>query len=384
MTQSKIKIFYAVNARIPTEKAHGIQIMKTCEAMSESGAEVTLVIPSRFNNIKENPYDYYGVKNNFKIKKLLVLNIPFFDSSLSFLITSFSFALSCYFYFLFKRDYILYVRGEIFLLLAKLPVKNIFWETHIKTDNFNIYRKSIKKANGIIVVNKFFKNELFGHCGVPEEKILWAPDGVDVDKFNIKTSKYEARKKLGLPFDKKIILSSTSFLPWKGADIFLKSARLFPKDFLILLFKNGEKEYWERFVLEKEKAGANNVLIMEKQSYEKMPLYLKSADILVLSGTNTSEVSKHYTSPLKMFEYMASQRPVLVADAPSFREILNGDSSTFYRPDDIIDFASKIKFIIDNYQMCEKKAIMAFDSSFDFTWRKRAEKIILFINQTAK
>lgn len=384
MTQSKIKIFYAVNARIPTEKAHGIQIMKTCEALADNGAEVTLVIPARTNSIKENPYDYYGVKNKFKIKKIPVLNIPFSSWSLSFLITSFSFAVSCYFFFLFKKDYVLYARGEIFLLLAKLPVKNIFWETHIKTDNFNIYRKSIKKANGIIVVNKFFKNELFEHYGVSEEKILWAPDGVDVDKFNIKTSKYEARKKLGLPFDKKIILSSTSFLPWKGADIFLKSVRFFPKDFLILLFKNGEKEYWERFVLEKEKARVNNVLIMEKQSYEKMPFYLKSADILVLSGTNKSDISKHYTSPLKMFEYMASQRPVLVADMPSFREILNGDFATFYSPDDVIDFASKIKFIIDNYQVCEKKAIMAFDSSFDFTWRKRAEKIILFINQTTK
>lgn len=382
--KSRIKIFYAVNARIPTEKAHGIQIMKTCEALADNGAEVTLVVPARTNSIKENPYDYYGVKNNFKIKKIPVLNIPFSGSSLSFLITSFSFAVSCYFFFLFKKDYILYARGEIFLLLTKLPVKNIFWETHIKTDNFNIYRKSIKKANGIIVVNKFFKNELFEHYGTPEEKILLAPDGVDVDKFNIKTSKDEARKKLGLPFDKKIILSSTSFLPWKGTDIFLKSAKLFPKDFLILLFKNGEKEYWERFILEKEKAGANNILIIEKQSYEKMPLYLKSADVLVLSGTNTSEVSKHYTSPLKMFEYMASQRPVLVADVPSFREILNDDFSTFYSPDDVADFAYKVKFIINNYQMCEKKAIMAFDRSFDFTWAKRAEKMILFIRQTSK
>ena len=384
MPQDKIKIFYAINARIPTEKAHGIQTMKTCEALSEFGADVTLVIPRRFNEIKENPYEYYGVKNNFKIKKLPVLDLFFWDSSLSFFIKTLSFAAACFFYLLFKRNYVLYARGEIILPLTKLPTENIFWEAHIKTGNFNIYKKAIKKIKGLIVVNRHFKDELIRDYGLTEEKVLWAPDAVDLDKFNIKISKEEAKKHLNLPSTKKIILSSTSFLPWKGADIFLKSARLLPEECLILLFKSGEKEHIDEFMAEKEKNGIKNILILEKQPYEKMPLFLKSADILVLNGTNKSNISKYYTSPLKMFEYMASHRPILSADTPSFREILNDDRAIFYEPDNSADFAAKIDFIFNNYPICEKKAIIAFNNSFEFTWQKRAEAIIKFINKKIK
>ena len=63
------KIIYIANVRLPTEKAHGIQTTKMCEAFGNYGLEVELVIPWRFNKIKENTFNYYGVKENFKIKK---------------------------------------------------------------------------------------------------------------------------------------------------------------------------------------------------------------------------------------------------------------------------------------------------------------------------
>ncbi len=60
-------IVYLANIRLPTEKAHGIQIMKTCEALARAGAKVTLVVTNR-KTIKADPFDYYKVERNFKIK----------------------------------------------------------------------------------------------------------------------------------------------------------------------------------------------------------------------------------------------------------------------------------------------------------------------------
>ena len=42
-----MKIYYVANARMPTEKAHGIQIAKMCEALIEAGAKVELIVPRR-------------------------------------------------------------------------------------------------------------------------------------------------------------------------------------------------------------------------------------------------------------------------------------------------------------------------------------------------
>jgi len=67
-----MKIYYLANARIPTEKAHGFQIMKMCEGFANQGVNVELIIPQRYNYIKDDPFKFYGIRNNFKIKKYLV------------------------------------------------------------------------------------------------------------------------------------------------------------------------------------------------------------------------------------------------------------------------------------------------------------------------
>ena len=58
-----MKIIYVANARIPTEKAHGGQIMKMCESFADSGLEVDLVLPPRCNRQFQgvSPFAYYQV-----------------------------------------------------------------------------------------------------------------------------------------------------------------------------------------------------------------------------------------------------------------------------------------------------------------------------------
>src|SRR3989344_2444943 len=62
-----MKLVYLFNGRLPTEKAHGLQIMKMWEAFARLGITVELVVPYRWNTINESPFDYYGVQNNFTL-----------------------------------------------------------------------------------------------------------------------------------------------------------------------------------------------------------------------------------------------------------------------------------------------------------------------------
>ena len=70
-----MKLIYFANVRIPTKKAHGLQIMKMVEAFALSGLEIELIIPWRFSKTKGDPFDYYQVKRIFKIKKLPSLDL---------------------------------------------------------------------------------------------------------------------------------------------------------------------------------------------------------------------------------------------------------------------------------------------------------------------
>ncbi len=48
-------IEYIVNARMPTEKAHGVQIMQMGEAIASLGHTVQLVVSNRTTGIHEDP-----------------------------------------------------------------------------------------------------------------------------------------------------------------------------------------------------------------------------------------------------------------------------------------------------------------------------------------
>jgi len=198
-----MKIIYIANARIPTEKAHGIQIMKMCEAFAELKVEdeklkVELVVPRRLNNIKENPFVYCGVEENFKIIKLPTLDLVEFGK-IGFLIQSFSFCFIFFFLFsFFKKFDFIYSRDEFSLYFFSFFKKNLFWEAHTKRENF-IVKRVFKKVNGIISITQGLKDFYVKNFRVNSNKILVVSDGVDIEKFKVESGKLKVRDRLGLP-----------------------------------------------------------------------------------------------------------------------------------------------------------------------------------------
>ena len=378
-TSNYPKLTYFVNARIPTEKAHGIQIIKTCEALAKIGWDVTLVIPRRINKIKENPFAYYGAEKNFKIKKMPVIDLIPMNFPFSFLLLTLTFGISSFFYLVFKKNSAIYIRGEIGLVFKTFFGKKFFWETHIKPKNINSYAGLMKNAAGIIVVNDYYKNELIIEYGIPHDKIISAPDGVDLDEFNINENQDEARTKLCINKNKKMLVYIGSFLPWKGADIFLKIAASLPDGCIMALVVGGEKEFINDLKNKLKAINGHNVVLREQRPRKEIPLYLKSADILLLPGTPKNEISAHYTSPLKLFEYMTSKKPILAADIGSYREILNDANAFFYKPDDPEDLLRVIKLVLNDARLSEIKALRAYEDVKKYTWVERAFKISNFI-----
>ena len=130
-----MKLFYIANARIPTEKAHGLQIMKMCEAFARSGLEVELIIPNRKNPIKKDTFDFYDIERKFKIKKIFSLNPPSIKGLgiITLHSQNISFALNVFFNVLFNSkkyssDSIFYFRDRFSPWLLALLNRKIFIE----------------------------------------------------------------------------------------------------------------------------------------------------------------------------------------------------------------------------------------------------------------
>lgn len=367
-----MKLVYIANLRLPTEKAHGIQIMKMCEAFSNLGLEVELVVPRRLNKIKDDPFVYYKIKRNFSITKIPCLDLIAIDYILgrwSFLIQSFIFLFFVKLYLLFKKHFLIYTRDE----LVGLFFSHINLEIHSLRDKVKEWQIRIfNKAKVLIVLTSFIKKELIS-VGVDCNKIIICSDGVDLDEFNICLSKMEARKQCGLPEDKKIILYSGSFYRygWKGVDVLLEATNFFDAGHLFV-FVGGSTD---DIAAIKRKRESNNILLVSHQKHSIIPVYLKAADVLVLPNTGASVISESYTSPLKLFEYMASGRPIVASELPSIGEVLNEKNALLFQAGDPQSLAESIEKVLSDDDFCNRIASQAFLDVKNYTWIKRVETI---------
>ena len=93
----------------------------------------------------------------------------------------------------------------------------------------------------------------------------------------------------------------------------------------------------------------DNILILGRKPKNEVPYYLKSADILLLPNIPINKESIEYTSPIKMFEYMASQRLIIASRLPSIEEILNSKNAVFFKAGDAQDLAQAILNVSQNF-----------------------------------
>ena len=367
-----MKILYIANARIPTEKAHGIQIMKMCEAFAGMGADLELIIPGRRNWIKDSPFDYYGAKKSFNITKLPCLDLIILDKLIGHLglwVESATFFGSLFFYTLFKKADIIYGRDKYSLPLV-LFKRNFILETHTFPKNYGLYASFFKRAKMIVSITRGLK-DLFAEKGISPEKILVAPDGVDLEQFDIRETGDDCRKKLGLPLDKKIVLYAGHLYGWKGTQVLADASQYLPEDAEIY-FVGGTSEDVRKFKIQNSRYSIHAI---GQRPHSEIPYWLAAADVLVLPNSGKEDISKYWTSPMKMFEYMASKRPIVASDLPSIREILNEENAVLVEPDNPEKLAEGINIVLQNPQLSDRISTKAAFDVQEYTWSKRAKNI---------
>jgi len=386
-----MNLIYIANARMPTEKAHGHQIGKMCEQFSLLGEKVELWLPTRQNNIEQDLFGYYNLADNFRVKKIRsfdpVFLFGFFEKWYIKFQASF-FIISLFFYLLFKKnksDCLFYTRDEYLLPLLEFFSRKAVWECHALPGHLKFYRRYIIKCAAVITLTKKIKEELID-SGVDGEKTSVSPDAVDLKIFAIDLDKEEARRKLNLPAD-RIILGYTGSLKTKGMDKglndIIKALKLLraDNDKIILAAVGGNSKDIEYYKLAAEEAGVSpNCLFIDKVKQSRLAIYQKAFDVLLMPFPNIKHYA-YYMSPLKMFEYLASGRPIISSDLPSIREVLNETNCLFCRPGDPADLAAKIKLILRDNDLVDKITRQALLDVKKYSWEKRAENIIKFISQ---
>lgn len=93
-----------------------------------------------------------------------------------------------------------------------------------------------------------------------------------------------------------------------------------------------------------------NVIIHGYKNYNDVPNYLYSADMLIIPYSKNGNIysKSQITSPIKLFEYLSTKKPVLCSNIDGIKNWVTDNEVTFYKADDINDFIKKINYIIEN------------------------------------
>jgi glycosyltransferase involved in cell wall biosynthesis len=365
---------------MPIELAHGVQVVQMCQAFAENNCEVELLIPRRINPIKESSFSYYSVKRIFSIKKIPCLDLIFLSGkNIFFWIQTFTFLLFTKIYLSFKKYDILYTREQA----VGLFFKDFVLEVHSLPGKIKPFHKKVwRRAKLLVVLTRFIKEKMIA-AGVPSDKILVSPDGVDLEKFDIDLSKENAREKLNLPQNKKLIgyvgMLRTLGME-KGIDTALNAFSSLNFSDAVLVLVGGHQGDIDFYKDAADKLGvADKIIFIGKVPHAEVPVYLKAFDLL-LAPFPSNEHYSYYMSPLKIFEYMASKRPIIATDLPSLKEILT-DSALLVGPGNADNLKTGISEIFDNKELAESLAEKAFkEVSEKYAWRKRAQNILNEIN----
>lgn len=364
---------------MPTDRAHGIQIMKTCEALAAQNVGVELLVPTLTTSINEDPFEYYGVKKNFEVMKLFSIGLVRFGR-IGFVLQSFLFSVSSLVYILINTsdDDIFYGRDEFVIWFLSLFRKNIFWETHNATDNY-FSKKVLKKAKGVVSITNGLKNYYIEYKLADENNFLIVPDAVDLEDFNVDLSKNECRKKIGLDEKGKYVMYIGLLDDWKGYRTLLSISTELKKGGIQTVIVGGEENQ-----IIKLRHEYPDSIFMGYTPYKILPIVQSAADVLVIPNSAKYKISSEYTSPLKLFAHMASGRPIIASDLQSIREILNDNNSLLVEPDNPKELELGILKIINDEELAGKISKKAYNCASKYSWKNRATKIIDFIKNKTR
>jgi glycosyltransferase involved in cell wall biosynthesis len=382
-----MNILYIANVRMPTSWAHGYQIMKTCEGLVHSGVKVQLVVSDRRDPlIEQDAYSYYDVSHIFQTVRLsvtdLVCQVPLFFEKAAFMFERYTFmnSLRAFLPYLLP-DAPIYVRDAYLAeQLLREKKRSVYFEVHSAQDAKVLHRLSGVK--GLVCLTRSLAQDIIKT--LPNARVTVIPDAVDIVTFNPSATREQARAKLGLPSDVRIVTYGGNFSTYgkgKGLGLLDKAVEIVTKTHpdLRLVLVGGTAEEFER--MEGVKPSSTTMCVPFGPRTD-LALQYRAADVLAMPFPNTP----HYAnamSPLKMFEYMASGTAIVAPDLPSVRDVLDEHLAIFHVADDVVSLADALRKAID--MGSDARSAMGAKAQelvrSKYTWDARGEAIKSFIER---
>jgi len=379
-----MRLIYFACVELPSRFASSVHIMHMVDEFAELGHEVILVDPNLREGITSNALaDYYGLKNScFKIKDLRklkkLLGLRGVHRFKAYLYRLYFKALNAN--LLYIRDQAIGEFGDIvcelstpFVLEAHLPNRNVFLDRLLGN----------RKLAKFVVISSSLKEEFLRLYPSLKSKVSVHHDaaqipGAQEDSKNLSIDS----DKLSFDSDKFVGAYIGNLYPGKCMEELVTFVGDLADDIQIRIYGGKESDIsnWKSMLQELSisnvsfKGYLNPAALF--QDLSDVNFFLAPFSAKVTQGTDMDLTP--WMSPLKIFEYMAMNKPIVSTDLPVIREILQHEHNALLcRPGDKEGWLNAISLLKKDRLLRDRIAFQAFkDWKLKYTWKIRAESVL--------
>ena len=172
------------------------------------------------------------------------------------------------------------------------------------------------------------------------------------------------------------IIYTGSLYEWKGVEDIIEAGQHLDETCHITVIGGNE----EQIAVLKKRLGAHAVKFSfyPFMPHDRIQHYLQDACIALLPNSPGS-VSR-WTSPLKLFEYLANGCAIIASDIPTIRELLTENQACFYNSGDARALAGCINKLNENPQLAENLGRQGHKLAQLHDWSHRARQILSIVS----
>ncbi len=358
----KKKLAYISNSTIPSFQANSFHVINMSYELHKLFDVTLFSYPGKKRDLKK----FYGLKISFKKKFFKLSPAPIFN----FLTMVFFPILN-----IKKFEFFLGRNVKILCFLFLLN-KKVILELHQPISRHSFIERllletAIKKGIYLVVISRRLKNIIQKEVDFSKSKIFILPDA---------SRNYYKKKEV----KEDNIGYFGSLLPGRGLDIIFLIARKLPDIKFNIYGKNNY--YFQNFL---KQSKVKNIVYHKFINHTELGRFMCEQSILIApyqTGTSIpgGAITSEWMSPLKIFEYMSSKRPIISSNLPVLKEVLvHKKNCLLVKPEDINGWIDAIKLLrgdkkLKNYII--KNAYKDFKENF--SWKERAKKYSRILKRT--
>ena len=265
--------------------------------------------------------------------------------------------------------------------------------TRVRSSIYFVVSVLLAKAmfDGMTIVTPMMREEICKAYDINPEWVGVLPNGISDDFLapeQLGQDRIELRERFGL--SEKFVVMYHGSLSRIGGGLIesIESIGLVKRNYPnIVLFVLGSAEAQTLLTLKeaiKKNDVIDNVFLHGPVDFHTVPKYIAMSDVGLVPLKNIP--TWRYQQPLKLLEYMAMKKTVIVSESPAHRSVIGASKNAIYVPQvDSAELARAIEYAYNNRNMLEEWGNLGYDIILKrYVWKKVNECLTTYLSKIQK